>query len=330
MAQNTLSLVDPELRPLVKGFPSVTYTLAELPAIRQQFEMLGALVPPIPDLGVVVTEHHVPSPVGAPRVRVVLYTPPGGARLRPALLHLHGGGYVLGRPELSDTKLKSLSADLDLVIASVDYRLSPEAPHPAPVEDAYAGLRWLHDQAAALGVDATRLAIGGESAGGGLAAALALLARDRAEVTLRLQWLIYPMLDDRTCTEPAPNPLTGEFIWTREANTFGWTALLGGQPPGLADTPLYAVAARTERVDGLPPTFIAVGALDLFMDEDVRYATRLLRAGVPTELHVYPGAFHAFDLVADAGVSRRFERDSRDALRRALALASPAPVQDAA
>jgi acetyl esterase/lipase len=313
----THPLVDPELLPLALGFPPVTYSMANLPAIRQQFEMLLAMMPPVPDNGVRVYQHQAPGPVGAPPVRVVLYMPPGAARLRPALLHLHGGGYVLGQPESSDAKLKSLAAELDIVIASVDYRLPPEAPHPAPVEDAYAALCWLYMQAAELGVDRGRIAVGGESAGGGLAAALALVARDRAEVPVCFQWLIYPMLDDRTCVQEDSNLCTGEFIWTREANIFGWSALLGGAPGGDAIS-AYAAPARADSVVNLPPAFIAVGALDLFLDEDVAFASHLLRAGVPVELHVYPGAFHGFDMVVQADVSRRFERDSRAALRRAL------------
>ncbi len=315
--QTTNALVDPELLPFAQGFPQLTYSMANLPAIRQQFEMLLEMMPKAPDDGVIVSEHQAPGPVSAPPVRVVMYTPQGVTRLRPALLHLHGGGYVLGQPESSDAKLKSLASELDVVIASVDYRLPPEAPHPAPVEDAYAALCWLYGQAGALGVDRTRIAVGGESAGGGLAAALALFARDRGEVPVCFQWLIYPMLDDRTCVEKSPNPFTGEYLWTREANTFGWSALLQGSPGG-ANVSCYAAPARADTVAKLPPAFISVGSLDLFLDEDLAYASRLLRAGVPIELHVYPGAFHAFDLMVEAGVSRRFERDSRDALRRAL------------
>lgn len=166
-------------------------------------------------------------------------------------------------------------------------------------------------------MDAGWIAIGGASAGGGLAAALGLLARDRAEAPLAFQLLIYPMLDDRTVTMNDPHPYTGEFIWTHNANRFGWTALLG-QEPGSADVSPYAAAARADDVAGLPPTYICVGALDLFLEEDMEYARRLMRAGVPTELHVYPGAYHGFNMAAEAQVAQAYTRDFINALRRAL------------
>jgi acetyl esterase/lipase len=199
----------------------------------------------------------------------------------------------------------------------VDYRLAPETPHPGPVEDCYAALKWLYTHADELGVDPKRIAIGGASAGGGLAAALGLLTRDRGEVPLVFQLLIYPMLDDRTVTTTDPHPYTGEFIWTAEANRFGWRSLLG-QEPGGPDVSPYAAAARAESLAGLPSTFISVGALDLFLEEDIEYARRLIRAGVPTELHVYPGAYHGFNLTADAQVSQVAARDQLAALKRAL------------
>jgi acetyl esterase/lipase len=199
----------------------------------------------------------------------------------------------------------------------VDYRLAPETPHPGPVEDCYAALRWLYSHTGELGVDPTRIAIGGASAGGGLAAGLTLLTRDRGEVPLAFQFLIFPMLDDRTVTATEPHPYTGEFIWTPEANRFGWTSLLGKEPGG-PDVSPYAAAARAESLEGLPPTFINVGALDLFLEEDMEYARRLMRAGVPTELHVYPGAFHGFHMTANAKVSLAAVRDQLDALKRAL------------
>jgi acetyl esterase/lipase len=265
-----------------------------------------------------VTEHHVPGPPGAPDVRVLVYIPRHGVRPLPALLWIHGGGYVIGSADQDDLQVKSIVAQAGCAAVSVDYRLAPETPHPGPVEDCYAALKWLHANAAELGVDADRIAIGGASAGGGLAAGLGLLARDRGEVPLAFQLLIYPMLDDRTVTAE-PHPYTGEFIWTADSNRFGWTALLGREPGG-ADVSPYAAAARAEDLAGLPPIYICVGALDLFLEEDLEYARRLMRVGVPTELHVYPGAYHAFNIAGDALVTRAFTRDSMDALRRALRL----------
>ena len=183
------------------------------------------------------------------------------------------------------------------------------------MEDCYAALKWFHANAAELGFSPKRIAIGGESAGGGLAAALALVARDRGEVPIIHQQLVYPMLDDRSPAEP--HPYAGEFGWTRGANRFGWKSLLGQEPGGEGVSP-YAAPARAANLEGLPPTFIGVGALDLFLEEDLEYARRLTRAGVPVELHVYPGAFHGSDLVTTARISRMHARDQMEALRAAF------------
>jgi acetyl esterase/lipase len=311
-------LVDPELLPLLDNFPQSDWTLEDLPLIREQFRaQFNAMPPPAPD-DVTVSEQCVPGRDGAPPVRVVVYTPAGQAAARSAFLHIHGGGYVVGFPEMNAARNRRYAADFNCVVVSVDYRLPPEHPHPAPVEDCYAALRWLHDDAVALGVDRRRIAIGGESAGGGLAAALGLLARDRAEVPVAFQWLIYPMLDDRSCVSTSLNPHAGEFVWTAAGNTFGWRSLLGGRSPGSEGIACYAAPGRAENLAGLPPTLIAVGALDIFLDENLSYADRLLRAGVATELHVYPGAFHGFDMLPEARVSTQFLRDIREALRAGL------------
>jgi acetyl esterase/lipase len=272
-------------------------------------------LPEFPDVS--VSERRVPGPEGAPDVRVLVYLPRNVAAPLSALLWIHGGGYVLGKAEQADLQAKSIASEIGCAVVSVDYRLAPEVPHPGPVEDCYAALKWLHASAGELGVDTTRLAIGGDSAGGGLTAALALLTRDRGEVPLVFQLLIYPMLDDRSVTTTDPHPYTGEYIWTAESNRFGWTALLG-QEPGGPDVSPYAAAARAEKLEGLPATFIGVGTLDLCLEEDLEYARRLIRAGVPTELHVYPGAFHGFPMAAHAQVAQMFEQDQLNALKRAL------------
>jgi acetyl esterase/lipase len=203
------------------------------------------------------------------------------------------------------------------VVASVEYRLAPEHPFPAPVEDCYAALKWLAAHSSELGVNKSRIAIGGASAGGGLAAGLALLTRDRAEVEVAFQLLIYPMIDDRNITS-ASETIPDTFVWTRENNLMGWRAYLGREPGG-ADVSPYAAAARATDLRGLPPAYIPVGDLDLFLDENITYAQRLLAAGVPTELHVYPGAFHGFNgFVPGAAVSRRFNADRDHALKRML------------
>ena len=267
--------------------------------------------------GLSVSERFIPGPEGAPDVRVLLYLPTSVQGPVPVLLWIHGGGYILGSADAEDLTVKRMVSALGCAAVSVDYRLAPETPHPGPVEDCYAALIWLSRHVDELGIDPDRIAVGGSSAGGGLAAAVALLARDRGEVSLRFQFLLAPMIDDRTCTLVTPHPYTGEFIWTPEANRFGWTSLLGQEPGGSNVSP-YAAAARAEHLEGLPATFLYVGALDLFLEEDLEYARRLMRAGVPTELHVYPGAYHGFRMVADAQVTQTAERDLLAALTRAF------------
>ncbi len=315
----TKHLVDPELAPMLDTFPALNITVEALPQIRAMFNEMNAQMlaatPEFPDI--VVSERHIPGPQGAPAVRVLVYLPKNASTLTPALLWIHGGGYVIGNADLVDPQIKNIVATTGCAAVSVDYRLAPETPHPGPVEDCYAALKWLYTNAEKLGIDTTRIAIGGDSAGGGLTAGLALLTRDRGEVPLVLQLLIYPMLDDRTVTTADPHPYTGEYIWTADANRLGWAALLGQEPGGPGVSP-YAAAARAEKLEGLAPAFIGVGTLDLFLEEDMEYARRLMRAGVPTELHVYPGAFHGFPMAADAKVSQAFVRDQLNALIRAF------------
>jgi acetyl esterase/lipase len=316
---STRHLVDPQLAPMLDQFPMLNLSAETLAGARDFLitmnEQMKAMTPEFPDID--VSERHVPGPVGAPDVRVLVYIPKSAPRPLPALLWIHGGGYVAGDADGADVQVKTIVSTVGCAAVSVDYRLAPETPHPGPVEDCYAALKWLHANASELGVDAGRIAIGGDSAGGGLAAALGLLTRDRGEVPLAFQLLIYPMLDDRTVTTSDPHPYTGEYIWTADSNRFGWAALLG-QAPGGPDVSPYAAAARAENLAGLPPTYIVVGALDLFLEEDIEYARRLIRAGVPTELHVYPGAFHGFPMMADSYVGQAHNRDYLGALGRAL------------
>jgi acetyl esterase/lipase len=224
----------------------------------------------------------------------------------------------MGAPGDNAATHEQYAGELGAVVVSVDYRLAPETPHPGPVEDCYAALSWLYEHAGELGVDRARIAVSGESAGGGLAAALALVTRDRAEIPLVFQHLVFPALDDRTASEAEPSPYVGEFAWTRDANCFAWRALLGFAP-GAGEVSPYAAPARADDLSRLPPAFIACGSLDLFAEENMTYARRLVRAGVPTELHIYPGAPHGFMMVADAPVTRAFTAASMAALARALA-----------
>lgn len=315
----TRHLVDPELLAALDAMPSRAISAENLGQVRAERAAMLAAAPPSPITDVDVREQLIPGPAGAPDVRALVYIPPAPSEDRAGFLHIHGGGYILGSPEMSDARNRQLARDLGCVVVSVDYRLAPETAFPGAVEDCYAALRWLHDEADALRVDRGRIAIGGESAGGGLTAALALLARDRGEVPLIFQLLIYPMIDDRTASIAEPSPMVAEFGWSRESNRFGWASLLGAEP-GRADTPPYAAAARADDLAGLPPAYIAVGTLDLFLEENIEYARRLLRAGVPAELRVYPGAYHGFQGVAPkARISRAFVHDYFEACRVALA-----------
>ncbi len=311
-------LVAPELLPLIDAQPDLNLSAESLPALRAMFAAQLAAMPPPEGQPVEVSQIMVPARSDAPPVRMLAYRPTQSPGTLPAILHFHGGGYVFGSPEMTDAANRALSIALGCAIFSVDYRLAPETPHPGPIEDCYAALIYLHAHATALGIDPTRIGLKGESAGGGLAASLALLARDRREVPIAFQHLIYPMIDDRTCVNPDPHPLVGDYIWTRPTNMFGWASLLGTAPgsPGISP---YAAAARADSLAGLPPCFIALGSLDLFLEEDLDYARRLTRAGVPVELHVYPGAVHAFQLNPTARLTIEAECHSRAALRLAMA-----------
>lgn len=312
-------LVDPELLPALDamaGFDD-SYALENLSRLRREMlEMYAAVwADAEPEPAIESYDIVVRGPWAAPPVRLVIYRHKDGRVGRPAYYYVHGGGFIMGAPEMADSWNRILARELNCAIVSVDYRLAPETTFPGNVEDCYAGLRWLFAHAAEIGADPQCIAIGGESAGGGLAAALGLMVRDRGEIPIIHQQLIYPMLDDRSCL--SAHPFTGEFGWTREKNRMGWEALLG-QPAGSEDVSPYAAAARAQNLSGLPSTFIGIGTLDLFLEENVDYAMRLTAAGVPVDLRVYAGAFHGSDLVRSARLSRQHWRDQVEALRAAF------------
>ncbi|MEG3349407.1 alpha/beta hydrolase [Novacetimonas sp. GS1] len=312
--------VAPEFRAALKVLPSFDGLCDQtLPQTREAF--IAAIrtveVPSYTDVD--VETRTVPGPVGAPQVPVVIYTPRERDENIPVLVYIHSGGIVSGTPEVDDARCRNLVNELGIVIVSVDYRLAPEAPYPAAIEDCYAVLKWTHANADKLSVDRARIAIGGDSAGGGLTACLALMARDRAEVPVCFQLLIYPMLDDRTGTTVMSSPELGKYIWTRSANHYAWNAYLG-QAPGSAGVSEYAAAFRAADLHGLPPAYIGVGSLDLFLDEDLEYAKRLMAVGVPTEVCVIPGAYHVFDVfIPEAPLSKTFKNSYFSALKRAFA-----------
>jgi acetyl esterase/lipase len=229
----------------------------------------------------------------------------------PALLWLHGGGFIMGTAAQEDRLCRRYARALGATVVAVDYRLSPEHPYPTALQDSYQALTWL---AGLSTVDTSRIAVGGASGGGGLAAALALLARDRAEIPLAGQLLVYPMLDDRTSATPPPDH-PGYRMWNHASNKLGWSCYLGDADPRLA------VPARASQLGGLPPAWIGVGTFDLFHDEDVAYAEKLAAAGVPCLLDVVPGAIHAFDLLQPkAAVSQQFFGNQCAFLRDALSV----------
>ncbi|CAN5379937.1 alpha/beta hydrolase [soil metagenome] len=313
---DTRRLVDPALLDVLDMMPTVALSNENLAEIRAASRI------PIPAAGpegeaIEMTRRTVPGSEGAPDVGVIVYRPMAATSALPCILHIHGGGYVLGSAEAQEGPHRMLAVALDCVIVTVDYRLAPETVAPGAVEDCYAALAWTFDNADDLGVDPARIGVSGESAGGGLAASLALMTRDRGRYALAFQHLVYPMLDDRTCVHADPHPHAGEYIWTPHNNHFGWAALLGVAPGAEGVSP-YAAAARAEDLSGLPKTFIQTGALDLFGEEDLEYARRLIRAGVATELHIYPGGFHGFDFHPTAPVSVQARRDSFDFLKRAV------------
>ena len=309
---DTLHLVDPELLGVIDNFPKMEMNAGSLQGPRDMARTVlsAQQLPPLP---VHCREIQIPSRDHDRTIGCLLIQPDEQPSKTAAILHFHGGGHVMGQPQMNQPELMNWANELGCLILSVDYRLAPETPFPGPMNDAYDALRWLNQQSAVLGIDPQRIAVAGSSAGGAMAACLSIMARDHGEFPIAFQLLEAPRLDDKIQRQGGHNPYTGEFIWTREASAFCWNAYLGTKTPSA-----YASAARAEDLSNLPPAFVSVGALDLFVDECLDYTSRLIRSGVSTELIIYPGCFHGFQLAKEAAVTIRSQDDTLRALKNAL------------
>ena len=265
-----------------------------------------------------VDDRQIPGPAGAPEVTVRVYVPKSRAAAVPAILYLHGGGFYAGSIDTEHSGAAALARGLNVVVVSVDYRLAPEHPFPAGLEDCYAALVWLHDHADELGIDTGRIAVNGGSAGGGLAAGLALLARDRGGPALCFQYLGIPELDDRLQT-PSMQQFHDTPMWSRPAAEKSWEWYLG-DAHGRDDVSPYAAPARATDLAGLPPAYISTMEFDPLRDEGIHYALGMLAAGVSVELHSFPGTFHGSGIVTTAAVNRREAAERMGVWRRVLGL----------
>jgi acetyl esterase len=309
--------IDPELAPWVAMLPPVRY--ADVAATRTEFGELFAQRPPCrPARPVDIRDVTIPGPAGAPEIALRIYRPAHEEGDLAALLYIHGGGFILGDLEMPHPRAVTFAEKLDVVVVTVDYRLAPEHPFPQGLEDCYAALTWVASNGADLHIDPERLGVGGDSAGGCMTAALALLCRDRGGPAMCFQFLESPVLDDRMQTPsmstfhdtPQLDRSNAEAIWTHY--------LPADVRPGSAEVSQYAAPARAEDLSGLPPAYVVICEFDPLRDEGIEYAHRLVQAGVSTELHLYPGTFHGSSIVVEADVSKRMVADRLAAVRRGL------------
>jgi acetyl esterase len=310
---------DPELASLLEFLPDVSLDISEPVKARASFlTLIAQLNADIDQQGVVIDNRSIPGPTGAPDVAVRIYSPEGLAQAVPAILHIHGGGFVIGDLDSELGSCVALCRHLGVVVVSVNYRLAPETPYPGPLEDCYAALQWVQSNSTQLSTDPTRLAVFGQSAGGGLAAATCLLARDRDGPDICFQYLGIPELDDRLQT-PSMQRFVDTPMWNRPNAELSWDFYLGDQyQRGADNVPCHAAPARTEDLSGLPSAYISTMEFDPLRDEGVHYALKLMQAGVATELHSFPGTFHGSALFSTTQVSQRESEEMFVVLRRAL------------
>ncbi|HCK65550.1 MAG TPA: alpha/beta hydrolase [Anaerolineae bacterium] len=285
------SKIHPQLQQSAKMFPNLTYSKLNVWLINLLSRFMPASKPPqdVSIENVFITGKHDKQ-----KIRLRIYKPKSSNEAMPVLLWIHGGGYILGSPEQDDVSCIQYARELGITVVSVDYRLAPKYPFPAGLEDCYSALKWIVSHAQQLGIDDKRIAVGGGSAGAGLAASLVQYANDQNEIKIIFQLLVYPMLDDRTVLRTDIDD-SNNITWNQKSNKFGWESYLG-KKCGDENMPEYSVPARRKNLSGLPTTWIGVGTLDIFYDEDMAYAQRLKEAGVECEMCVVSGAFHGFDV----------------------------------
>lgn len=314
--KNEFLKVHPDLREMAKKSPKIFLNNTTVWLMDQMLALIPALKPP---KDILIENIVIRSQDDRANVRLRIYKPISIVTPAPMLLWLHGGGYVMGKPEMDDFICLEFVRTLGIAVVSVGYRHAPQHPFPAGLEDAHSAIQWVKSHASELGVDMNRLAIGGESAGAGLAAALVQLVHDQQEIKPVFQLLIYPMLDDRTAARTDIDD-SNAVMWTQKNNRFGWDAYLG-QKYGAENLPAYAAPARRADLSGLPPAWIGVGTLDIFHDEDVAYAQTLKDCAVACEVLVVSGAFHGFDRFnTELSIVQDFKKSQMAALKKYLLL----------
>lgn len=306
---------DPELAALIPSLPTIDGRDVE--QARATLRDMYAAMPQPDEHGLSIEDRDVPGPTGAPDVRLRLYRP-DVIVADAAIYDVHGGGFFMGGLETDHARNVTLARELGVLVVAIDYRLAPETRYPGALEDVYAGLLWMADHADELGLDRGRIAVHGDSAGGGLCAAMAVAARDRGGPPISFQFIGYPMLDDRLATASASR-FTDTPNWNRRNAAAGWDAYLGADVPGTTDVPAYAAPARAADLAGLPPAYVSAMHFDPLRDEGLAYGLALLAADVSVEIHLFPGTFHGSSLM-EAEVSRRQLDEEVAVLRHALAL----------
>ena len=302
--------LDALLNAVPGGFNSIKDVVERRNFTNELFKsMMGSEINP----NVIISDYKVPGLNDAPEIKLRVYTPKNTLKTNPGIYYIHGGGMIIGSIQGEEGNAIALALELNAIVVSVEYRLAPENPYPAAVEDCYSGLIWMAKNSKKLKIDSERIAIYGGSAGGGLTIATSMMARDNNFPKVCFQMPLYPMIDDRNISFSS-HQITNVGIWDREANIEAWNWYLGGK-----EANEYAAPARAKYLNNLPPTFIDVGDADLFRDEDIQFVKNLIQAGVETEFHLYPGAFHGSEILApEATLSKKIWKTRYDALNKAL------------